>query len=276
MWWRNSVPGGRKWIGGLMLHAPSPLRSLRRLPIFGEFVHHLSHQLLPADEKVWAQVEAGPLEGLWLELNPRTGQSYVRGEAEINIQEILAHRLLPGMVFYDLGSNIGLFTLLAARRVGKRGRVFSFEPDLGVAARLRRNIARNGFANVTVVDAGVWSASGNVNFLASDASSPDHGTGKFLDEGQAEQGIPIRCVALDDFIATAPPPDAIKCDVEGAEVEALRGAEGLLKSHRPWIVCEMHSEASNDAAREFLRSLEYTCELVDDTHVLALPQAKTS
>jgi len=53
--------------------------------------------------------------------NPRTGQSYIQGEAETAVQSILAERLRPGMVFYDLGANIGLFTLLAARRVGASG-----------------------------------------------------------------------------------------------------------------------------------------------------------
>ena len=104
-----------------------------------------------SNEKVWARVEAGPAQGLWLELNPRTGQNYLRGGAELTVQKILAERLHPGMVFYDLGANIGLFTLLAARLVGDSGKVFSFEPDPENAARLRRNIQRNGFANVTVV-----------------------------------------------------------------------------------------------------------------------------
>ena len=70
------------------------------------------------------------------------------------MQTIVAERLRPGMVFYDLGANIGLFTLLAARLVGGTGKVFSFEPDSENATRLRRNIERNGFTNVTVVDAG--------------------------------------------------------------------------------------------------------------------------
>lgn len=265
------MPGEYEWMGRLMLRFPAPLRSLRRVPFLGAFVHLLSHKLLPADKRVWSQVEKGSLKGLWLELNPRTGQSYLRGEEEIAVQKILADRLRPGMVFYDLGANIGLFTLLAASRVGATGRVFSFEPDPWVAARLRGNIARNGFANVTVVDAGVWSAGGNVNFITSDASAPDHGTGKIVVGSDANPGLPIRCLALDDFIATAPPPDGIKCDVEGAEVEAFRGAVKLLKSRRPWIICEMHSEVNDRVAREFLGSLGYSFESVDGNHVLALP-----
>jgi FkbM family methyltransferase len=238
------------------------------VPVLGEFIHRVSHQVLPADEKVWAQVEAGALKGLWFELNPRTGQSYLRGEAESAVLQVLTQWLRPGMVFYDLGANIGLFTLLAGRLVGAAGKVYSFEPDAEAVGRLRRNVARNGLSNVTIVDMGVWSASGEVDFVPAGSSSPDSGTGKFIASGDAT-GTPTRCIALDDFVRNAAPPDAIKCDVEGAEVEALRGAERLLQAHRPWILCEMHSEATDRASRELLSRLGYTFEAVDANHVLA-------
>ena len=103
------------------------------------------------DEKVWSKIEAGPAQGIWMELIPRTGQLYLRGEAETLIQRILTELLRPGMVFYDWGANIGLFSLLAARLVGPTGRVFSFEPDPDTAARLERNVARNGYQNTSVI-----------------------------------------------------------------------------------------------------------------------------
>ena len=187
-WWRNSVLGGRKWIGNLLLRSPASLRYLSDVPILGYLIHRISHRILPINETVWASIKAGPAAGLCLELNPRTGQSYVRGEAEAQIQKVLAARLRPGMVFYDLGANIGLFTLLAARLVGAKGRVISFEPDGEVAARLRRNIERNRFANVTVIEAGVWSKSGYVNFVPADSSSPDHGLGRFVGEQMGQPG----------------------------------------------------------------------------------------
>ncbi len=105
----------RKWISSLLLGLPEPLRSLRTLPVLGNLAHRLSRRFLPVNEKVWARVERDPGEGLWLELNPRTGQHYMHGDVEPAVQKILAERLKPGMVFYDLGANIGFFSLLAAR-----------------------------------------------------------------------------------------------------------------------------------------------------------------
>jgi FkbM family methyltransferase len=263
------MPGSRSWVGALLLRTPASLRLIRNVPILGDFVHRVSHRVLPDDERVWAQIEAGPAKGLWFELNPRTGQNYLRGDAESCVQEALGNRLRPGMVFYDLGANIGFFSLLGARLVGPCGKVFSFEPDAVVASRLRRNVGRNGFSNTAVVEAGVWSSSREMTFVAADSSSPDHGTGTFMQGAAEATGATIRCVALDDFVRNAPPPDAIKCDVEGAEVEALRGAEKLLEAYRPWILCEMHSERNARAWRELLRRFGYNFEVVDTLHILA-------
>lgn len=263
-------------MGEFLLHAPQPLRSLRNLPVLGGWIHRVSHRMLPTDEKVWARIESGPAQGLWLELNPRTGQNYLRGEAELAVQKVLAERLHPGMVFYDLGANIGLFTLLAARLVGESGKVFSFEPDPENAARLRRNVQRNGFANVTVVEKGIWSTTTKLNFVKSSADSPDHGIGKFATTENGAGGTLTECVSLDDFAkdASVSRPDALKCDVEGAEVEALRGGATLLQSRHPWIVCEMHSDANRRAATDWLASLGYTVAALDGDHVLAMPSAK--
>jgi FkbM family methyltransferase len=262
----------RKKIASLMLGLPAPLRALRKVPVLGNLIHFLSHVILPGDEKVWARVERGSGQGLWLELNARTGQQYLRGDVEPLIQQVLSERLKPGMVFFDLGANIGFFTLLAARLVGVSGKVFSFEPEPGNAERLRRNIERNDFNNVTVIEAGVWSASGYVNFVAGDPSSPDHGIGKFQSGEAAVLGTPTRCLALDDFVRSEPYPDVIKCDVEGAEIEVFHGAENLLAARHPTIVCEIHSEKNDRSIREYFRRLGYRLDYVDEMHVLAVPE----
>lgn len=264
------MPGEtRNWVGNLLLRTPASVRSIRNLPVIGGLVHRLSHRLLSSDEKIWARIEVGPAQGLWMELNPRTGQGYLRGDAEIAVQKVLTERLLPGMVFYDLGANIGLFSMLAARIVGSSGRVFSFEPDCETAGRLARNVERNEFKNVTIVQKGVWSATGKRAFAPAAPSSPDHGTGRFVTEGESPNAVFLDCVALDDFAQDAPAPQAIKCDVESAEVEVLRGAEHTLRAHRPWILCEMHSEANDRTCRELLRQFGYNFSDVDQLHVLA-------
>lgn len=262
----------RVWIGRLFLRFPNLLRFIRNLPIVGEIAHRVSHRLLPGRENVWARVEDGTAEGLWFELNPRTGEHYRNGTVEPAIQEILAAYLRPGMVFYDLGANIGFFSLLAARIVGRGGTVVSFEPDSETAYRLRRNIDRNELANICVVERGIWSQTMLVNFVPADASSPDRGLGRFDVGLSSVEGNLMSCVSLDDFITDAKPPDVIKCDIEGAELEAFRGAERLLSIYRPLIVCELHSEQNGIVLRERFVQLGYRVEWIDELHILAVPQ----
>ena len=271
-WWRNSVLGGRKWIGNLLLRSPASLRYLSDVPILGYLIHRISHRILPINETVWASIKAGPAQASVSSSIHAPGKVMSVARRRPQIQKVLAARLRPGMVFYDLGANIGLFTLLAARLVGAKGRVISFEPDGEVAARLRRNIERNRFANVTVIEAGVWSKSGYVNFVPADSSSPDHGLGRFVGGTNGATGTPKQCLAMDDLIGSTSPPDAIKCDVEGAEVEALRGAEKLLRTYGPWIICEMHSESNEQASRELFSRFGYAVETLDCNHVLAVPK----
>ncbi len=263
--------GARAWVSSFLLRMPAPLRSLRRIPVFGDFIHRVSHLVLPADRVVWAQIRSGPAQGLWIEVHPRTGQFHLAGDAELPTQSVIAQRLCPGDVFYDLGANMWLFSLLAARCVGDSGKVFSFEPDTVIAERLRHNVARNAFSQIIVVEAGVWSSSGTLDFTVAGQESPDRGVGSFLPVEAIGSSTRVRVVSLDEFVRSAPAPDAIKCDVEGAEIEVLLGAERVLAAHRPWILAEMHSESNDRAWREFLGRFGYTFSPVDSTHVLALP-----
>ena len=85
------------------------------------------------------------------------------------------------MTFYDLGANIGFFTLLAAKLVGPSGCVVSFEADPEIAARLRENISRNSFSWVTVEQKAVWSERCLVTLVRMDsAKSRDRDQGHII------------------------------------------------------------------------------------------------
>src|SRR5258708_3566010 len=98
-----------------------------------------------------------------------------------------------------------------------------------LAARVRNNMQRNGFQNSAVVEAAVWRETGTVSFASSDKSdSPDQGTGQITTSEIAGKTKTVQAIALDDFVTNTVPPDFIKCDVEGAEVDAFRGAVQIL------------------------------------------------
>jgi FkbM family methyltransferase len=263
------MPGAREWLGSLVLRSPVQLGSLRRVPVLGGMLHRLSHHVLPANEMAWGKIQSGPGEGLWLEVHPRTGAELLSGNLERPTQEIVASHLRPGMVFYDLGANIGRFSLIVGRAIGPQGKVFAFEPDPDLIARLRRNMERNQLANIEVLPMGVWSSSKTLEFRQAGPDSPEGGTGTFLNDDQAGERIQVRCISLDDFALTALPPQGIKCDVEGAEVEVLRGAEATLREHHPWILCELHAPENESIVRDYLTRLGYTCKEIDESHIFA-------
>jgi FkbM family methyltransferase len=255
------------------LRFASPLSFLRRLPVLGNCFSRLGERIVPRDTRTWAQVENGPAAGIWLHLNPRTGLDTLRGAGEPEVQDALRSYLRSGMTFYDLGANIGFFSLMAARRVGEQGRVVAFEADPEMAARLREHIARNKFDWVTVEEKAVWSEASTVLFERVDpARSPDRGLGHVANAASGNT-IKVEAVSLDEFARTsATSPDFIKCDVEGAEVEVFRGAQRLLAEKRPGILCEIHSEENRRAlVAEFAR-FGYACKNCGERHLLALSQ----
>ncbi len=227
---------------------------------------------MPRDSLAWVHVQRGPAQGLWLHLNPRTGKTYFEGGGEPEVQAALQQNLRPGMLFYDIGANIGFFSLLAARLVGKQGHVVSFEADPEIAARLREHVARNEFGWITVEQKAVWSEARTVFFARTDpATSPDRGLGHIVPASTGDT-IQVSALSLDDYTSTRPAPDFLKCDVEGAEVEVFRGAQRLLKEKRPGIICEMHSEENQRLLLEEFSRFGYTCTSCGPNHILALPQ----
>lgn len=266
-----SASDGR--LAQLVLRFASPLAGLRRVPVLGRCIGWAGAKLVPRDSLAWVQVQKGPAEGLWLHLNPRTGQTYFEGGGELEVQEALREYLRPGTIFFDIGANIGFFSLLAARLVGKEGRVVAFEADPEVAGRLREHVARNEFGWVTVVQQAVWSEPRTVYFARTDpATSPDRGLGHVVAAAETEGTIRVQAVSLDDYVRNEGAPDFLKCDVEGAEVEVFRGAEKLLREKRPGIICEMHSEENQRVLAEEFSRLGYSCKPCGTNHILALPQ----
>lgn len=260
-------------VAQMFLRYLSPLAGLRRVPVLGTWARWASARMLPSDAMAWVEVQHGPAKGLWLKLNPRTGHDYFQGAVEPEVQRALVEHLRAGMTVYDIGANIGFFSLLAARLVGSEGRVIAFEADPDVAARLRENAARNGFSWITVEEKAVWSETGDVRFARSDpAASPDFGLGHVQTDGAAKNSIGVAAVSLDKYAERAPAPDFVKCDVEGAEAEVVRGARRLLAKKRPGVLCELHCEENRRILGEEFARLGYNRRSCGASHILAIPR----
>jgi FkbM family methyltransferase len=263
-----------KRLANLFLRYAAPFAGLRKVPVLGDLLSWTSRRLVPTDSLVWAEIADGPAKGLWMRVNPRTGQSVLSGLGEPLVQQALAKYLLPAMTFYDLGANIGFFSLLGARLVGTTGLVYSFEADPEIAARLRGNLAFNNCQQASVEQKAVWSESSTVSFERVDANtSPDRGLGHVASGGTTTaQTITVEAVSLDEFVAKHTAPDFVKCDVEGAEVAVFQSATKLLKETRPILLVETHSAENHRTLRQTFGDFGYACSDLDGNHILALPR----
>jgi len=258
----------------LFLRYATPIAKLRRIPVLGDCLSWISGKIVPRGALVWVQIQHGPAQGLWIRVNPRTGQTVQQGTGEPQVQRALAEHLQQGQTFYDLGSNIGFFSLIAARLVGPSGHVIAFEADPEIAARASENLAYNNFSHAIVEQKAVWSAPGVVKFeRAQTSASPDRGLGHIASSSAPSLNtISVEAVSLDQYISSHPLPDFLKCDVEGAEVEVFEGADRLLREKRPVLLVEMHSSENHAQLRSKFRKLSYVCRDLDENHLLALPQ----
>jgi len=252
------------------------LSAMRKIPGFRFCAKGLGSLILSPNYRDWFQIQDGLGKGIWLNLNPRTGSQYYRGQAEPDLQRILRDNLKPGMVFYDLGSNNGFFSLLAARIVGSTGKVIAFEAEPRLGILVRENIDRNSAHNVRLVQKAVWSSSGFVYFKSAEPSvSPDFGVGRVVLHPAAKT-VSIPSICLDDFVEAERPPNLIKCDVEGAEVEVFRGAKKVLAEYRPYVECEIHSDENGSLLRAMFAEMKYEVEWISANHFLAAPSGFVS
>jgi FkbM family methyltransferase len=191
---------------------------------------------------------------------------------EPEVESTLLGLLEPGETVFDVGANIGWFSLLAARKVGPSGRVVAFEPSIANAAYCKRNAASNGFANITVIPAAVGDRDGWASFAAGSSLK-----GRLSDEGGDE--VPI--ISLDTWLTATgqAPPQLIKLDIEGAEGAALRGMSETLRAERPALIIELHD--TNAEVADLLDAAGYEHRPIDHdgstrdapwwVHVLAMP-----
>ncbi len=217
----------------------------------------------------------------------RADPNFARGTYERPLQAIITANLAPGDVFYDIGANIGFFSLIAARKVGPQGFVYAFEPVPENASAIARSAALNGFNNLKMLPYAVGAADGRATLnlarhiggatLASAGVPPDL-------RGQLE----VDLVTVDSMIKKhgLRPPSLVKIDVEGAELEALTGMRLTLATHRPCVVYEI-DDASRDGFErkaaeiaDFMTSAGYSLFPLDTSsvqgewqigHVLARP-----
>ncbi|MGE3274116.1 MAG: FkbM family methyltransferase [Vicinamibacterales bacterium] len=205
-------------------------------------------RLLPPS--VVLPVIAGPLRGYrWITGAAPHGAWLGRLEPDL-LRDFVAH-IAPGDTVWDVGANVGLYTLAAARAAGPHGQVVAVEPIAANLSYLRRHLALNGLSGVEVVAAAACERDGPLRMAAGDSPS---------EYALAEHGaITVDGVRLDSMLdrAGARRPAVIKIDTEGAEGRILEGAARVLGEARPRLYLSLHGAEPAEACRRQLEQWDY-------------------
>jgi FkbM family methyltransferase len=149
----------------------------------------------------------------------------------------IEQRVRPGDTMYDIGANVGAYSLIAAHHTGPTGRVVAIEPSYSTFAHLCDNIILNELSDVIIpVPISVGAASTRTRFHYN-SLTPGHARHSLSDEPPAMRdarkvraSLHTLAMSLDDLVRLfdLPLPSYMKVDVDGTELDVLRGAEAVL------------------------------------------------
>jgi FkbM family methyltransferase len=173
--------------------------------------------------------------------------------AELETIKWLRSVIEPGMTVIDVGANVGQMTLEMAHLVGPTGRVIAIEPGPGNLAVLRRHVEGNNFADrVTIIAAACCTLHGGKMELDIPGKALDAVGSGFqlkgigisqnpLNASVSSSKLTVNTVSLDGVVSELKiSPAVLKIDVEGAEVEVLRGSREVLRKNRPALSVGFH------------------------------------
>jgi FkbM family methyltransferase len=197
--------------------------------------------------------------------DPEQLKVYFYGHYHERYEADLVRRLLnDDDVFWDVGANVGYFTLVAATALAHRGQIVAFEPGKNAYQRLTENVSLNPYRNIQTFPVAVSDREGEaVLHVAGDIADS---SASLYPAGQTQARHEVcRTVSLDHFrrVQGGRPPDLIKLDVEGAELAVLQGARDLIAATPPLLLVEMEEKnlraagASREAIRQFLSPYGY-------------------
>lgn len=194
----------------------------------------------------------GPIRGMkWVKGSGPN--AYWTGRYEVTRLRELSSALNPGDVFYDVGANVGIYSLYASAAVGNSGHIYAFEPLERNLRYLRQHLTLNNLHNCTVLPAAVCDREGTLSFSSANRQSS---MARLVADGE----ITVPSSTLDKCVygeMRLRPPNVIKVDVEGAELQVLSGASRTLSEFHPAMFVEIHGTELHRDCRDFLLARGY-------------------
>lgn len=141
---------------------------------------------------------------------------------------LLEKEIKKGDIVLDLGANIGFYTLILAKLVGKEGKVYAFEADSSNFEILKKNVETNGYENIILENKAVLDKNEKIKFYIDEGNT----AGNSVLKGKNTKYKEVEALRLDDYFSKHKRIDFIKIDIEGSEYKAMIGMSKLLKENK--------------------------------------------
>lgn len=209
------------------------------------------------------RILSGPLRGAWLVTSWHDYSAGLTGRTERALLDWFGRHARAGETWLDVGANYGYTAFALARRVGLRGRVFTFEPVAATAGHMDRGRELNGLTQITVIPLGLGCPETlEIRRLPLTRGMAD----STLPPGRRGPVVTVPVARFDWVWPLLHRGDAtihgVKIDVQGMEFDVLSGMREALIRWRPRLVVELHAGVDRDRFLSLLRMLDYTAPAV--------------
>ena len=209
----------------------------------------------------WAYpVLSGPLRSSRFILGSMAGEggggSVYFNKMEPEQADAMLRELKEGGVFFDIGANVGYYSILASKLVGKNGSVVACEPVIRNLAFLQRHVVLNNADNVRVLAFACSDENGTARF----SLGPNSAMGQLVAE-RSNADVLVPTITLDKMAQELDLlPDVVKIEVEGAEMKVLKGGAKVLSRAKPTIFLSTHSNELRESCLKLLAEIGYAVE----------------
>lgn len=181
------------------------------------------------------------------------------GSFEYEKRVLFEEHVTKGDVIWDIGANVGFYTLLSSQLTGSTGKVFAFEPLPRNLGYLRKHIKLNNRSNIEVKPYAIADKEGEIGFTG------ERSTAHISDQGDKK----VEVLTLDGLINSEELPlaDVVKIDIEGAEAKALKGGERFFRTHSPKVFLATHGPSIHKECIKLLRNWDYKLEPIGKSEI---------
>jgi FkbM family methyltransferase len=224
---------------------PSINKYLRPLQPIYQDVKELSYRLRPAQV---VETEWGPK--LHIEFTNPIERQIVHSNYEPQVVDFFLHQVCTGNKYFaDVGANIGFYSLLFSHN-NPDGRVDAFDPVPEALVKIYQNAKINEDSDININACAIGNEQGVSEIFVNSGHIGESSLSEELYATDKTHSYVVAMRTLDGIYNTGQeaPPDVIKIDVEGAELDVLQGGQRMLRNHTPELLLEIHPPMFTDAA----------------------------